>query len=349
MPSTELPKSVNDITHVMEEFVSYANREVLIPPKKSISDLITYSIGHTHANSLFFESDIPPCVEHLMSICASKDDERRKNFIIALKEISYKYGSRFTPEEMAKDSYRPAIMVAQFQSNEMKETPNKVVYKAELPKLLTDTYDTRSVLLFCIRIFNPKIEFIGDFANKLEARYMVNEILKSIPYSTPTSITFKTDDHDLLGVDSRNLFLSSINKANSLTVDGAELDRWTTDDFRHFLDQIKANPRLKVLSLANTKLDICCRDNNKFGFILELLTLDQLDVLNLHGNNLSKLPEKLLKRLQDAVDNSPIETICLGHSKREKRHSSMHGSMFHDSARSKAHTTEDMRLTSQLS
>lgn len=331
----ELPTSVDSITRVMEEFVRYANRDEDLPPKKALSDLITYFIGHPREDSLFCYSDAPS-VLRLNRIFASNDVERRAHFIVALKEICYKYASRCTPEEFAKESCIPAITLAQFQSAVITQTPKQIVYHADIAKLLQGSSVSRRVILFCISIFNPSIEFIGDYANNPYARFMVNEILKAIPYAHPTTITFATQDHDLIGLDGRSLFLSSIIKASRLVLDGAELDRWTPDDFQHFLDIIKANPRLTELSLMNTKLDICCRDSNKFGFVLELLSLPQLTKLDLHKNNLSTLPKIQLDKLQEAIDNSPIKEIGLRHLRREHHHvglfadhSKHHGSHIH--------------------
>lgn len=304
--------SVDNITHHIEAFVASLKD---VPPKAALSQLVYYIMGHRHYSSVFndFASDYN--VLFMQAICDINDADIRANLLEALKQSCYKFGAHDSIEDVNNPKYYPASVIAMFQNETVKANPNKMVYTANLAELDKVSMDQLSVLVFCIQMFAPAIVIEGDFANNPKRNHLVNQIIQHCPQ---TRITFKTDDHQLFGANNRGVFFAAVKKATHLHIDGAELNRWTADDFKHFIYAIKANPNLTAISMQHTKLSQCCKDPSKIGHVLELLKLDQLHFLNLHRNHLGELPAKELAALKEAVSKSPIHHVALwtvGHSK----------------------------------
>lgn len=302
--------NVDTISHAIEDYLAHLNKKKKWPESYSLTQLIFYVTG-AHRYSPIFKDDRGEEVQHLKAVCDISQSGKipREHFQTALIQACYKYGSHGLPDRANQTMYSPPSIIALFHQSALNRKPHRSIYIVRLDSLAKLLPEYLDLILYCINVFKPAIRFVGDFSHPEQAKVAQ----KVIDQCTRTHFTYRTPNHLLFAPGQRHLFLESVSKAMHLDLSGAELDRWTADDFKHFLYTIKSNRALTSLKLSHTSLDKCCKEPTKFPYVLELLSLPQLEHLDLCSNHLDRLPKVQYDMLQAAIKNSPIRHIGLSH------------------------------------
>ncbi|TAL59807.1 MAG: hypothetical protein EPN84_10550, partial [Legionella sp.] len=271
--------TINNITHYIERYLGSLQQEDHVVPKAALSDVIYYLMKCPDTVFDDYDDDLSDPVYYLKQICDCDDATVRMNLLEALKQSCFKYGVHDSIEDVNDPKYYPASRISMFYKESNEKQPHKMVYKVNFAELEKLKIEQIYVLEICIRMFAPVLVFEGNYANIAKRSNLLNQIVLLTPQ---THIRFKTDEKQLFGPNNRHVFLAAVQKATHLHLGGAELDRWTTDDFYHFIETIKSNPNLTSINLDHTNLANCCKDPSKFKYVLQLLELKQLHCISLH-------------------------------------------------------------------
>lgn len=303
--------NVDTISHAIEGYLAHLNQKMKWPESHSLTQLIFYVTG-ADGYSRIFKDDRGDEVQHLKAVCDISLSGKipLEHFQTALIQACYKYGSHGLPDRANQTMYSPTSIIALFHQSALNRSPHRPIYIVRLDSLAKLPQEHLDFLLYCIKLFKPAIRFV-DNCSQNPAQAKVAQ--KVIDQCTRTHFIYRTPNHVLFAPGQRHVFLQSVLKSMHLDLNGAELDRWTADDFKHFLYAIKNNSSLTSLKLSHTSLDKCCKDPSKFPYVLKLLSFEQLDHLDLCSNHLDRLPKAQYEVLHTAIKNSPIRHIGLSH------------------------------------
>lgn len=326
--------SSNDLsTAVIEQFIKYNK---LQPQSYSLNEIIHYFMCPKKLSKKCLVGDAKEIAD-LRDLCDSPSPKIRSQLLSALTNYCAKTFSKIDLAKIIDDTLPTGQIVAAFHN--AAEAPS--ILSLDLSKLTSLEEEKREVILFCIKKFVPELIISGNFVKNPKEMVLLDKIVAS--YAVTTSLTYKDCQLEALGTNEMAIFLKNLTKANHLVLDNVMLDKWTEERFKQFVEGIKQNPQISYLSLEHTHLDRCCANAAKFESFMELIQLKQFSTLNLHGNHLGKLPADQLKRVAEAIQAHPKNTVKL-HLEKNKSAGSRIGNSAVIKAKDKTSTVTELGL-----
>lgn len=325
MPNKTKKLSVDTCTHAIENYLNSAPKQERLG---SLHEVIFYYLHH-NLSQISLTKNEAPSARDLKAICNESEQTTHSSFLVALTSLCYKYAPHESIGDILDPSCSHASVIAAFHSQTLKNFDKPIKLTIDLAVLSKCSMNKHATLLFCLKTFAPELIILDNLREPSMAEQYTHE-LNFIIGALTSKTAFRYEGYSLgqMGSYPMSVFLASVKKATKLSICDTELNRWTADDFKHFLNEIEQNPGLTSLSLVNANLKECCKDERKFKYILQLLGLPQLKKLNLHNNHLSTLPSAQLNLLKKALNSSPIENILLSHVPRELRGTASNTGMF---------------------
>lgn len=312
MPGNFNKYNINECFHAIEKFLLFS--ESLGKEKLSaLTEIIFYYMEPRLAEILISDSTTK-CVIEIKDICGAKDQTTRSNFLLALTTICYKYAPSEAMNVLSCDDTFPARIMALFHHQALINSYQPIKFTADLESMSRLSYELLAVLLFCTKTFVPDLLICGNFVdgpNKQDNLNALKGIVNCL--TSKTSFSYRNNCLGEMGFGEMPVFLKSVSKATRLVLDENLLYKWTAADWKHFIEEVEHNKQLTSISINNNNLDLCCKNPEKFKYILRLIAIPHLKKLYLHNNNLGNLPPEQSQKLQKALTESPIKFIGLKH------------------------------------